>query len=54
MSEELREIVRESLAKPVRDRSAELKKLAAEIRALSAGRSQTPAEVLVRQSRDER
>ena len=33
---------------------AALKKLAADIRALSAGRRQTPSEDLLRKSRDER
>ncbi len=53
MSEELREIVREALS-PQRARNAEeLKRLAAEIRALSADRPQTPSEILVRETRDE-
>ena len=52
MSEELREIVREALTG--RDRRAEFKKLSAQIRALSADRPQTPSEVLVRETRDER
>ena len=52
MSEELREIVREALTG--QDRRAEFKKLAAEVRALSAGRPQTPSEILIRESRDER
>ncbi|MCX7060467.1 MAG: ribbon-helix-helix protein, CopG family [Gammaproteobacteria bacterium] len=52
MSEELREIVREALTG--QDRRAEFRKLSAEVRALSAGKAQTPSEVLVRESRDER
>ncbi len=54
MSEELREIVREALSRRGPKHIAELKKLAAEIRALSAGRPQTPSEILVRETRDER
>lgn len=52
MSEELREIVREALTG--RDRREEFKKLAADIRKLSAGKPQTPSEKLLRQSRDRR
>jgi len=52
MSEELREIVREALTG--QDRRAEFKKLAAEVRALSAAKPQTPSEILIRESRDER
>jgi plasmid stability protein len=54
MNAELREIVRAALSRPQRVNAAELKKLAADIRALSAGRKQTPAERLLRESRDER
>lgn len=57
MNAELREIVRHSLTAPEAEQpgSAEsLKALAAEIRALSAGRPQTPSEDLLRESRDER
>ena len=53
MSAELREIVREALARPESNPNAEFKVLAAKVRALSAGRSQTPSEVLLRESRDE-
>ena len=54
MSAELREIVREALARPESNPNAEFKALAAKVRALSAGRPQTPSEVLLRESRDER
>lgn len=54
MNAELREIVRVALARPQGPSSAELKKLAVEIRALSAGRPQTPSEVLLREGRGER
>ena len=50
MNDELREIVRVALTQVKQSNSAELKKLAAEIRALSKGR-QTPSEELLRQSR---
>ncbi|MFZ2653086.1 MAG: Arc family DNA-binding protein [Burkholderiaceae bacterium] len=53
MNAELLEIVRAALAQPS-SRRAELKKLAADIRALSAGRRQTPSEDLLRESRDQR
>ena len=54
MNAELREIVRLALTRPQGGSPAELRKLAADIRALSAGRPQTPAELLLRESRDER
>ena len=54
MNAELREIVSTALAQPRRSSRAELKALAADIRALSAGRRQTPSEVLLRESRDQR
>jgi plasmid stability protein len=55
MNAELREIVGAALRQSRGSGSpAELKKLAADIRALSAGRRQTPSEELQRESRDER
>ena len=54
MNAELREIVRATLVQPPHATRAEMKKLAAEIRALSRGREQTPSEKLLRESRDER
>lgn len=54
MNAELREIVSAALAQPRRGSPSELKKLAADIRSLSAGRAQTPSEDLLRESRDER
>lgn len=54
MNAELREIVRVALTQPRRTDRTELKQLAAEIRALSAERQQTPSEDLLRESRDER
>ena len=54
MNAELREIVRAALTQPRRANQADMKKLAADIRALSAGRRQTPSEVLLRESRNER
>ena len=54
MNAELREIVRTALTQPRRANQADMKKLAADIRALSAGRRQTPSEVLLRESRHER
>lgn len=52
MSAELREIVREALAQMEQIPNAEFKRLAAISRAASAGRKQTPSEVLLRESRD--
>jgi len=43
-----------ALAQPRRSSRAELKKLAADIRALSRGRQQTPSEDLIRESRNQR
>lgn len=55
MSAELRAIVAEALVQPEpADPVEEFKRLAARVRALSAGRPQTPSEELLRQSRDER
>jgi plasmid stability protein len=54
MNAELREIGRNALSNPHRAGNAQLKKLAADIRALSMGRQQTPSEDLLRESRDER
>jgi len=54
MNSELLEIVSTALAHPQRKGRGDLKKLAADIRALSAGRRQTPSEDLLRESRDER
>ena len=54
MNAELREIVRAALRQPQSGDRAELKKLAADIRALSEGLHQTPSEDLLRESRDER
>lgn len=54
MNAELREIVGAALARPQGNGRAELKALAAEIRALSADRRQTPSEELLRESRDAR
>ena len=52
MNAQLRDIVSTALAQhPHSDRAA-LKQLAADIRALSAGRVQTPSEDLLRESRD--
>lgn len=54
MNAELREIVGEALSRPPGTDRAELKRLAAQIRALSAGRPQTPSEDLLRESREQR
>lgn len=54
MNAELRDIVQTALTRPRHGTTAGLKKLAAEIRQLSAGRTQTPSEHLLRESRDER
>ena len=48
---EVREILRETLSQ---DRQHSFDALAAELRALTAGRPHTPAETLLRDSRDER
>ena len=54
MNAELRDIVSTALAQPRHINRADLKKLAADIRALSASRPQTPSEDLLRESRDQR
>ncbi len=54
MNAELREIVREALTQPRQPDVAELRRLAAEIRSLSAGRRQTPSEDLLHEARRER
>ena len=54
MNAELREIVRAALTRPQGHSPSELRKLPAEIRALGAGRAQTPSEQLLRESRSER
>ena len=54
MNAELREIVRSALTQPPASSAADLQQLAADIRALSAGRAQTPSEDLLRESRGER
>ncbi len=53
MTAELREIVREALVKGEQDPNAEFRRLAALSRQQTAGRTHTPAEVLVRESRAE-
>ena len=54
MNAELREIVSAALAQPRRGSRADLKKLATDIRGLSAARRQTPSEDLLRESRGQR
>ena len=54
MNAELREIVSAALAQPRPRNPADLRKLAADIRGLSAGRRQTPSEDLLRDSCDRR
>ena len=54
MNAELRELLRAAMSQPQQSPRAELKKLAADIRALSADRRQTPSEDLLREARDER
>lgn len=54
MSAELREIVSVALNQPELPRNAAFRDLSARLRALSAGRVQTPSEALLRESRDER
>ena len=49
---EHREILREALSREPRRRS--FKELAARVRAMTAGRRQTPSEILLREGRDER
>ena len=54
MNVELREILRQALSQPAVAATADWQQLAADIRALSAGRAQTPSEDLLRESRGER
>ena len=54
MNAELREIVISALAQPGHSSRAGLKKLAADIRALSAERQQTPSEDVLYESREHR
>ena len=54
MNAELREIVSTALARPRPTSPVDLKQLAADIRALSTGRRQTPSEDLLRESRERR
>jgi plasmid stability protein len=54
MNAELREIVREALTAPQGPSRSQWKQLSADIRALSAGRSQTPSETLLRADRNRR
>jgi plasmid stability protein len=49
---EHREILREALSQEPRRRS--FRELAARVRATTAGRQQTPSEILLREGRDER
>lgn len=54
MNAELRDIVRVALTRPGQASTADLKKLAAEIRKLSNTKRQTPSEELLRENRNER
>lgn len=54
MNAELREIVRTAPTWPQGPNPTELRNLASEIRALSAGRTQTPSEVLIHEGRASR
>ena len=54
MNAELREIVQTALTRPRHGTNTGLRKLAADIRRLSAGRTQTPSEELLREARSER
>jgi len=54
MNAELRAIVNAALLQPQSGNRSDLKALAAEIRALSAGRLQTRSEELLRESRSQR
>jgi hypothetical protein len=54
MNAELLEIVRDALTRPRQPDAAELGRLAADLRALSAGRGQTPSEDLLHETCDER
>jgi hypothetical protein len=46
--------VRDALTRPRQPDAAELRRLAADLRALSAGRRQTPSEDLLHEARGER
>ncbi len=54
MAAEVREILRIALEEMPVDPNAEFKQRAASLRALTAGRSHTPAEILQREGREER
>jgi plasmid stability protein len=54
MNAELLEIVRDALTRPRQPDAAELGRLAADLRALNAGRRQTPSEDLIHEARGER
>ena len=54
LADEVAKKLRQRAARTRRSLSAELKRQAADIRALSAGRRQTPSEELLRESRDRR
>lgn len=54
MNAELRELVSTVLDQPPAASRGELRKLAADIRRLSADRPQTPSEELLREAREER
>lgn len=54
MAAEVREILRVALEEMPADPNAEFKQRAASLRALTAGRPHTPAEILQREGRDER
>lgn len=54
MPEEAVEILRQTLAVTERHSNDEFIRLAAECRAMTAGRIHTPSEILVREGRDER
>ena len=54
LADEVAKKLRQRAARTRRSLSAELKRQAADIRALSAGRRQTPSEESLRESRDRR
>jgi len=54
MAAEVREILRVALEEMPIDPNAEFKQRAASLRALTAGRPHTPAEILQREGREER
>jgi plasmid stability protein len=54
MNAELLEIVRDALTRPRQADAAELGRLAADLRTLSAGRRQTPSEDLLHEARGAR